>query len=106
MSTTDETRSDPFAVGGAGPDLAGKVAIVSGASRGIGRGLALGLAGGGATVVCSARTTSSTPNDLGLPGTIEETVTAIRDAGGTALPVRCDIGEAHDITRLVETTLA
>jgi NAD(P)-dependent dehydrogenase (short-subunit alcohol dehydrogenase family) len=87
-----------------GPDLRGKVAIVSGASRGIGRGLALGLAAAGAKVVCSARTTSDRPNDLGLPGTIEETVDAIRAAGGGALAVRCDIGVADDITALVDAT--
>jgi len=99
--SADDTRPDPT-----GPDLSGKVAIVSGASRGIGRGLALGLAEAGATVVCSARTTSSRPNDLGLPGTIDETAAAIRAAGGEALAVRCDIGVADDITALVDATVA
>ena len=99
--SADDTRPDPT-----GPDLSGKVAIVSGASRGIGRGLALGLAEAGATVVCSARTTSSRPNDLGLPGTIDETAAAIRAAGGEALAVRCDIGVADDITALVDSTVA
>lgn len=87
------------------PDLSGTVAIVSGASRGIGRGLAIGLAQAGAAVVCSARTTNDQPNALGLPGTIEETVATIRGAGGDALAIRCDIGEPDDITALVATTL-
>ncbi len=94
------------AADGTGPGPSGRVAIVSGASRGIGRGLALGLAAAGATVVCSARTTTDRPSDLGLPGTIDETVAAIRAAGGEALAVRCDIGVADDITGLVDATIA
>jgi len=81
--------------------LDGRVAIVTGASRGIGKGLALGLAAEGATVVCAARTVDPS---AGLPGTIRETVAAIEDAGGTALAVRCDIGVADDIEALIATT--
>src|SRR3954463_5184662 len=81
--------------------LDGKVAIVTGASRGIGKGLALGLAAAGAGVVCAARTVDPSPE--GLPGTITETVAAIEAAGGRALAVRCDIGNAEDIDALVAT---
>ena len=84
-------------------DLQGKVAIVTGASRGIGRALAAGLAKAGAAVVCAARTEIESPD--GLPGTIHSTADAIRAAGGTALPLRCDIGVAHDIESLVKTSL-
>lgn len=87
----------------AGP-LTGQVVVVTGASRGIGKGLALGLAALGASVVCAARTVTEEPG--GLPGTIHTTVGAITAAGGTALAVRCDIGEADDIARLVDTTVA
>jgi NAD(P)-dependent dehydrogenase (short-subunit alcohol dehydrogenase family) len=80
-----------------------RVAIVTGASRGIGRGLAVGLAAAGAQVVCAARTTASHPSEL--PGTIEETATTIRERGGDALAVRCDIGDASDISALVDATL-
>ncbi len=83
--------------------LQGKVAIVTGASRGIGRGLAVGLAAAGAKVVCAARTTADHPG--ALPGTIDETAAAVRDNGGDALAVRCDIGNASDITALVDATL-
>ena len=83
--------------------LEGKVAIVTGASRGIGRGLAVGLANAGAKVVCAARTTAEHPSEL--PGTIDATVATIRDHGGDALAVRCDIGSADDITALVDATL-
>jgi NAD(P)-dependent dehydrogenase (short-subunit alcohol dehydrogenase family) len=78
------------------------IVIVTGASRGIGKGLALGLARAGATVVCAAR--SATPGGE-LPGTIHETVAEIEAEGGQALAVQCDIGDAGDISRLVETTV-
>ena len=82
--------------------LTGRVVIVTGASRGIGKGLATGLAARGASVVCAARTTVEQPG--GLPGTIHETVAAIEAAGGRALAVRCDIGVRDDIERLTATT--
>ena len=82
--------------------LAARVAIVTGASRGIGRGLALGLARAGAAVVCAART--ETERAGGLPGTIHATVDAIRAEGGVALPLRCDIGVEEDIVELIHTT--
>jgi NAD(P)-dependent dehydrogenase (short-subunit alcohol dehydrogenase family) len=84
-------------------NLTGRVVIVTGASRGIGKGLALGLAQSGATVVCAARTVDTHPD--GLPGTIHETVARIEEGGGTALAVRCDIGAADDIQHLADTTI-
>ena len=84
-------------------DLSGRVAIVTGASRGIGKGLAIGLAGLGASVVCAARSEHTPPG--GMPGTIHETAQAITDAGGQALALRCDIGNAEEITALVDTTV-
>jgi NAD(P)-dependent dehydrogenase (short-subunit alcohol dehydrogenase family) len=84
--------------------LSGQVAIVTGASRGIGKGLAIGLAAAGAAVACAART--ETPREDGLPGTIHATVDAIRAAGGSALAVRCDISDGEDLGRLVDTVVA
>jgi NAD(P)-dependent dehydrogenase (short-subunit alcohol dehydrogenase family) len=88
---------------GAEKSLRGKVAIVTGASRGIGKGLALGLADAGAKVVCAARTVDRSPD--GLPGTIHSTAEAIRAQGGEALAVRCDIGDEADIAALAAATL-
>jgi len=84
------------------PELDGTVAIVTGASRGIGKGLALGLAAAGASVVCAARTMVDGEHEL--PGTVTATVDEIRAAGGEALAVRCDIGNAGDITSMVSAT--
>jgi NAD(P)-dependent dehydrogenase (short-subunit alcohol dehydrogenase family) len=82
--------------------LDGKVVVVTGASRGIGKGLAIGLADLGAQVVCAARTEQASQHDL--PGTIHDTVAEIQRSGGTALAVRCDIGEPTDIKHLIATT--
>ncbi len=84
-------------------DLEGRVVIVTGASRGIGKGLALGYAQAGAAVVCAARSVRATPSDL--PGTIESTVDEITGTGGRAIAVRCDIGVEADLTALVERTI-
>jgi citronellol/citronellal dehydrogenase len=84
--------------------LAGSVAIVTGASRGIGRALAIGLADAGAAVVCAARTEVESAGNL--PGTIHATAAAVAASGGSALAVRCDIGSEHDIENLIESTRA
>lgn len=81
-----------------------KVAIVTGASRGIGKAIALGFAAHGATVVVAAR--SESPPHEKLPGTIYETAEAITAAGGRALPVRCDVTDETSVAALVERTLA
>lgn len=84
-------------------ELDGRVIIVTGASRGIGKGLALGYAEHGAAVVCAARSARATPSDL--PGTIDATVDTITGAGGRAIAVRCDIGIERDLRALVERTI-
>ena len=82
--------------------LEGKVAIVTGSSRGIGKAMALGLAGAGAAVVVAAR--SETERD-GLPGTIHATAAEIQDRGGKALPIRCNVRQEEDIRSLVQQTV-
>ena len=67
--------------------LAGKVALVTGASRGLGKGTAIGLGEAGATVYVTARTLS-TPG--ALPGTAEQTAQEVTAAGGKGIAVQCD----------------
>lgn len=79
--------------------LAGRNAIVTGASRGLGRATALALAAEGAAVAVVAR--SEAQWDDRLPGTIGETVAEIEAAGGRAVAIRADLLEPGDIPRLV-----
>ena len=80
--------------------LAGRTAIVTGASRGLGRATALALAAEGAAVAVVARTQQQW--DERLPGTIGETVAAIEEAGGRAVAIAADLLERDDIPRLVQ----
>ncbi|WP_293329847.1 SDR family NAD(P)-dependent oxidoreductase [Mycobacterium sp.] len=82
------------------PPLSGRTAIVTGASRGLGRAIALALAAEGAAVAVVGRTEQVW--DQRLPGTIGETVAAIEAADGRAVPVRADLTERDDIARLVD----
>src|SRR6185503_14764096 len=70
--------------------LAGRVALVAGATRGAGRGIARALAEAGATVYCTGRSVRGNLSPYGRPETIDETAEMIRDAGGTAIAVRVD----------------
>lgn len=72
------------------PSLAGKVALVTGASRGVGRGVALGLGEAGATVYLTGRTVEAGQAAVALPGTIYETAEEVTRLGGQGIPVRCD----------------
>ena len=85
-----------------GTTLEEKVAIVTGASRGIGKAMALGLARAGASVAVAARTAEPRAN---LPGTIHDTVAEIETAGGRALAVACNVREEDSIRDMVNRTL-
>jgi 7-alpha-hydroxysteroid dehydrogenase len=84
-----------------GSRFGGRVALVTGASRGIGAALAAALAAEGAAVACAARTERVW--DERLPGTIHDTVDAIRRSGGQAIAVRCDLTVDDDIVNLAAT---
>lgn len=81
--------------------LAGRAAIVTGASRGLGRAIALALAAEGAAVAVGGRTEEVW--DDRLPGTIGETVADIEAAGGRAVAVRADLTDRDEIARLVDS---
>ncbi len=79
--------------------LDGRAAVVTGASRGLGRAIAIALASAGAAVAVIGRTEKVW--DERLPGTIGETVADIESAGGRAVAIRADLLDRDDIARLV-----
>ena len=71
-------------------DTHGIVALVTGASRGAGRGIALELGEAGATVYVTGRSVNGGPSTDGVPGTIDQTATDVKARGGLGIAVRCD----------------
>jgi NAD(P)-dependent dehydrogenase (short-subunit alcohol dehydrogenase family) len=79
---------------------ASRIAVVTGASRGAGKAVAVELGRAGWTVALTARSTRQSPSREGISGTIDETAELVEAAGGTALPVRCDHSREEDIATL------
>jgi citronellol/citronellal dehydrogenase len=84
------------------PDLRGRIAVVTGASRGIGKALALRLAREGADVVIAAKSEQSTDR---LPGSVHQTAEEIRALGRSALAMPTDVRDEEAIRRLVDRTI-
>ena len=82
--------------------LAGRVALVAGATRGAGRGIAVELGAAGATVYCTGRSTRSRRSEMNRPETIEETAELVDKAGGRGVAVRVDHLVADEVRALVE----
>src|SRR6202158_111570 len=81
--------------------LKGKVALVAGATRGAGRGIAIALGEAGATVYCTGRSSRGRPATPGRPETIEETAELVTAAGGRGIAVRIDHTKPADVKKLV-----
>jgi NAD(P)-dependent dehydrogenase (short-subunit alcohol dehydrogenase family) len=82
--------------------LNGKVALVAGATRGAGRGIAVQLGAAGATVYVTGRTTRSQRSEMNRPETIEETAKLVADAGGRGIAVQVDHLEPAEVKALIE----
>jgi NAD(P)-dependent dehydrogenase (short-subunit alcohol dehydrogenase family) len=85
--------------------LRGRVAVVAGATRGAGRGIAAALGEAGATVICTGRSTraqGSSRSDYNRPETIEETAELVTRLGGTGIPIAVDHLESREVKRLAD----
>lgn len=82
--------------------LEGKVALVTGASRGVGKGVALGLGEAGATVYITGRTIEAGQAAVNLPGTIYQTADEVAKLGGIGIAVQCDHTKDSEVEALFQ----
>ncbi len=82
--------------------LKGRIAVVAGATRGAGRGIAVMLGEAGATVYVTGRSTRSLRSDMDRPETIEDTAEQVTAAGGLGIPVKVDHTAADEVRALFE----
>lgn len=86
-------------------DLANRVCLVAGASRGLGRGIARALGEAGATVVVTGRSSEAGPRTDHRPETFEDTAREVEAAGGKGHPYRCDHTQEREVDQLVSWCL-
>lgn len=86
--------------------LSGKVSVVTGASRGVGKGIALALGEAGATVYVTGRTVNEGEATVPLPGTVGATAEAVTAAGGRGVALRCDHSDDARVQAAFKTVLA
>lgn len=96
MSIGEPVRTPPT------PSLRGTIAVVTGASRGGGRAIAVELGAAGATVYVTGRSTRATGTTEQLPETIDETAELVTHRGGTGIPVRVDHTVEAEVAALVQ----
>jgi NAD(P)-dependent dehydrogenase (short-subunit alcohol dehydrogenase family) len=97
LPTSSAWRPDPVA-------LRGRIAVVAGATRGAGRGIAAALGEAGATVFCTGRSSRSRSlnSDYDRPETIEETAELVTSLGGNGIPVVADHLDTEQVSRLAD----
>jgi NAD(P)-dependent dehydrogenase (short-subunit alcohol dehydrogenase family) len=84
------------------PNLEATIALVAGATRGAGRGIAVSLGEAGATVYCTGRSTRAARSEYDRPETLEETAELVTEAGGAGIAVPTDHLEPEQVRALVE----
>jgi NAD(P)-dependent dehydrogenase (short-subunit alcohol dehydrogenase family) len=85
-------------------DLTGKVALVTGATRGIGKASAVSFARAGARLVIVGRSTDGSPNRGGLPGTLESVATELEALGAEVVSIAADLSKQDDLQRVIDGT--
>ena len=82
-----------------------RVVLITGATRGVGRGIAEAFSRRGDTLVVVGRSTDAEPNRLGLPGTLEEAGSVLRSQGSEVLTIRADLADPAEVERLAAEVL-
>ncbi|HEY9596594.1 MAG TPA: SDR family NAD(P)-dependent oxidoreductase, partial [Cyanophyceae cyanobacterium] len=83
-------------------NLEGKITLVTGATRGLGKGIAIGLGEAGATVYITGRRLDSSESSNSISGSLRETQSAVEEAGGVCIPVQVDHTDDEQVRLLFE----